>query len=85
MTRSENMLSLSWLAKKKEPMPANARTVKAFLAREGASTANSIKNTVGMAHTDVYRALVWLEARGLAFLHIRHVGRQCIGGYWEAA
>ena len=71
--------------KKKETMPANARTVKAFLMRSSAATAVEIMHAIGLKHADVYRALVWLEARGLAFVYVRHAGRRCLGGYWEAA
>ena len=82
MSRTESRLAP---VKKKEPMPANASTVKAFLMRNSAATAIEIMHAVGITHADVYRALVWLEARGLAFVYVRHAGRRCLGGYWEAA
>jgi len=72
-------------AKKKEAMPANARTVKSFLMLNNASTAVEIMHSVGFSHTDVYRALIWLESRSLAFVHVRYAGHRRLGGYWEAA
>jgi len=82
MTETQARLSP---VKKKEPMPANASTVKAFLMRNSKATAVEIMHAIGMSHADLYRALVWLEARGLAFVHMRFSEHCCIGGYWEAA
>lgn len=67
-----------------EPMPENAQSIKEFLAH-GAATASQISREIGLTKIDVYAALVWLEARRLAFVYVRYSGRSNRAGYWEAA
>lgn len=67
-----------------EPMSEHAQCIKDFLAH-GAVTASQISREIGMARIDVYAALVWLEARSLALVHVRYSGRGNRAGYWEAA
>ncbi len=48
--------------------PHTAAVVKASLA-DGNRTARDVQTATGLAHEAVYAALVWLEARGMAFMY----------------
>ena len=67
---------------KREPIPHTASIVKYNLAN-GKTTAQSIADATGLAIEAVYTALVWLEARGMAFLSTSMKDRKKHIRRWE--
>ena len=68
--------------KKSEQIPFQAKLVKRNLA-DGSTTAESIAEATGLAIEAVYTALVWLEARGMAFLSTSMKDRKKHVRRWE--
>ena len=65
-------------------VPLVAEIVKASL-KDGPTTANAIKHKTGLRHEDVYQALVWLEARGKAFLRSHFESKGNTVTQWSGA